>query len=148
MIIHIKMHIFQDLRAFFRLMSSVFSALILVSGCANIPTSGPSSEEIAKAVKLDVSPLQVVDVTDSVARQLLTSRRKNGSFVDSFVSREPSLALVGAGDVLEITIGRHHQPHYLAVAIQQRLPMTPHLAARLPTSCCEIFGLAHCALEN
>ena len=78
--------------------------LLSVSACGNIPTSGPSANDVQTSANLASSPLQIIDVTDDVTRQLIAGRKQTSSFADSFTARAPGPAQVGAGDALEITI--------------------------------------------
>ncbi|GAP38674.1 polysaccharide biosynthesis/export family protein [Piscinibacter sakaiensis] len=85
-------------------------AAALVAGCAGIPTSGPSREEISASAKIDLpgtTALQVVPMSEGVARKLL-SQRTTRLFSD--LLPEPPLsaieagARVGPGDSLEVTV--------------------------------------------
>lgn len=79
----------------------VFSAL---AGCANfgVPNSGPTRNEVAEATR-ETSGIQIVDVTDNVARQLLAQRRQD-AFAESLGSPTVLPGTVAAGDVLEVSV--------------------------------------------
>jgi polysaccharide biosynthesis/export protein len=79
-----------------------------LSGCATgsfIPTSGPSRSEVAQAANGEASTaaIQVVRITDDVARQLLAQRRQ-GVFAESLAQPSILPGTVAAGDVLEVTV--------------------------------------------
>ena len=79
-------------------------AAVLLSGCSQLPTSGPTGEEIDKASAPAAGPaLQLVDVDDRVARQLL-SQRKSLLFSESLGQQAGTPAAVGSGDSLEVSI--------------------------------------------
>ena len=82
----------------------IAAILLLSAACSNIPSSGPSSSDIQNAASINASPLQIIDVTDDITRQLIAGRKQTSSFADSFKTRAPGPAQVGAGDALEITI--------------------------------------------
>lgn len=93
--------------SFQRLASALSAALI--AGCTQFPTIGPSGDDIQEAyARPGTAAVQVVDVTDSVARQLLSQRRHN-LFSESMAAGETgsdrgALGTIGAGDTLEVTI--------------------------------------------
>lgn len=78
----------------------------LLSGCATFPTwipsSGPSVAQVVEQDKID-SPIPVVEVTDAVARRVLAAQRAD-SFAESLSAKAPPGYLVGAGDVLEVSV--------------------------------------------
>lgn len=80
------------------------SALV-VTGCAQLPTAGPSVKEVEEGTAGAAARqlVQVVDVDDAVARHLLSQRRQR-SFADALGAEAAADGVVGAGDVLEVTI--------------------------------------------
>ncbi len=79
-----------------------------LSGCATgsfIPTSGPSRSEVAQTANGEASTaaIQVVRITDDVARQLLAQRR-HGVFAENLAQPSILPGTVAAGDVLEVTV--------------------------------------------
>lgn len=78
----------------------------LLSGCATfpawLPSSGPSVAQVVEQDKID-SPIPVVDVNDAVARRVLAAQRAD-SFAESLSAKAPPGYLVGAGDVLEVSV--------------------------------------------
>jgi len=78
---------------------------ILLCGCATyFPAIGPSRGEIEKAAALPATAaIQVVDVDDSVTRQLLTQRAQR-LFSETLGNSPISTRVVGPGDVLEVSI--------------------------------------------
>jgi polysaccharide biosynthesis/export protein len=72
-----------------------------------LPSAGPSIEQVRsvpkerEAVRLD--GIQLIEVNDAVARKLLAGRRQS-LFSDSFVEAPKLGFVVGAGDVVEISV--------------------------------------------
>lgn len=82
----------------------VMVALALLAGCAQVPTSGPSTKVIAQAGEGPGQPMvQVVDIDDRVARELAASRRQR-LFSELPVAPGPAEFKVGAGDGVEVSI--------------------------------------------
>lgn len=79
---------------------------ILLSGCASfpawLPSSGPSVAQVVEQNEID-SPIPVVDVTDAVTRRVLAAQRAD-SFAESLPDKVPPRYVVGAGDVLEVSV--------------------------------------------
>ena len=76
-----------------------------LGGCSSFGSSGPSSRAVmASADKpLASAAISVVPLTDDVARQLIVSERTT-RFSELFHEVEVSGALIGKGDVLEISL--------------------------------------------
>ena len=74
---------------------------IVFSGCAYIPTSGPSLKEVDTSAA--TGAIQLVDVDASVVQQLVT-HRKQKLFSESLSPAVQSGYRVGAGDVIEVSI--------------------------------------------
>ncbi|MCX8086029.1 MAG: polysaccharide export protein [Rhodocyclaceae bacterium] len=83
----------------------LFSALAL-SGCSTfpawLPSSGPSMAQVAEQENLD-SPIPVVEITDAIARRAMLSQRAE-SFAENLATAMPPGYVVGAGDVLEVSV--------------------------------------------
>ena len=83
-------------------------AVSVLNGCASyphwLPSSGPSREQVQQTPDtLSGSGIQIVDVTDAVARRLLASQ-KQSLFSETFsASAQPSY-VIGAGDVIEVSV--------------------------------------------
>lgn len=71
-----------------------------VGACAWLPTSGPSRDEVHARAGAGI---QIVDVDDSVARQL-REKRTPKLFSEVFQNAPGTNQLVGPGDVLEISV--------------------------------------------
>lgn len=110
-----KEHLSPQLRALgeFRmpLLASLLGAM-LVTGCASsgfIPSSGPTRAEVTQPAQGEgrsvsaTPPLQVVRITDDVARQLLTQRRQS-AFAEGLGQPEVLPGTVAPGDTLEVTV--------------------------------------------
>ncbi len=78
----------------------------LLAGCSSypawLPTSGPSVEEIIVQESAP-SPIRVVDVTEGVARQLISAEKRD-RFTEVFPANQALGYRVGPGDVLEVSI--------------------------------------------
>lgn len=88
--------------------ATLLASMVMLSGCSTYPTwlpsSGPSAEQVSA---LQTSPtesdIQVVDVTDAVARRVVASQQRR-LFSETWGGVAPKGFLIGAGDVLEISI--------------------------------------------
>jgi polysaccharide export outer membrane protein len=74
-----------------------------LSGCGNLPSSGFLRSSVDSAAGPDLNVIQVVDVTEPVARRLL-ARRTTRLFSETLGSQVPNTEIIRAGDVLEVTI--------------------------------------------
>lgn len=89
-----------------RLLSLAFVAQL--GACATypawLPSSGPSAEQVQQTSKVDsFSGIQIVDVSDSVARKLV-SNQKLSLFSEMFAPSLLPSHVIGAGDVLEVSV--------------------------------------------
>jgi polysaccharide export outer membrane protein len=88
-----------------RNISTVFIPLMM-GGCATfpawLPSSGPSAAQVVEQEKID-SPIPVVEVNDAVARRVLAAQRAD-SFAEVLSAKAPPGYVVGAGDVLEVSV--------------------------------------------
>ncbi len=76
---------------------------VLLAGCAGvIPSSGPSASSVRR-VRTQMTGIQIVDLTDSVANRLLNMHRPE-TFPEEFRDDGAPKTTVGPGDVLEVTI--------------------------------------------
>ncbi|WP_223264514.1 polysaccharide biosynthesis/export family protein [Sulfuriferula plumbiphila] len=80
----------------------------ILGGCATypswIPSSGPSREQVLEHHDTKgIDGIQVVDVDEAVARKLLANQKKT-LFSDSFGGAVRSGYLIGAGDVIEVSV--------------------------------------------
>lgn len=97
-------------KTFFSRISGLTSllALLAISGCSSLystlPTSGPSARQVKEStVGFNSSGIQLVDVTDAVARRVLASQ-KLSLFSEIFGSSAQPGYVVGAGDVIEVSV--------------------------------------------
>lgn len=76
-----------------------------LAGCATLGASGPSSMEVRAAKKESLAGAQItiVDVTDTVVRQIIAAGG-TGLFSQTLGDAPPNGNLIGPGDVLEVTI--------------------------------------------
>jgi polysaccharide export outer membrane protein len=83
---------------------ALLAAASALSACSWIPTAGPSSRDIKESLESPgTSAVQVVDVDDAVARQLLAQPRQP-LFSETLGGQKVRLPDIGHGDTLEITI--------------------------------------------
>lgn len=79
-------------------------ALCLLAGCAQMPSSGPSRADIDEAsARSGSGAIQLVDVDDRVARQLLAQRRMT-LFSESLGQQQPPAMRIGSGDGVEVHV--------------------------------------------
>ncbi|RQT14703.1 polysaccharide export protein [Burkholderia contaminans] len=89
-------------------LGSTLSAFMLtaafLTGCSSIPTSGPSRSQIQQ-VPQSANPngIQIVDVTDAVARQLFSGRR-TADFANVLGGGTRFSEQLGVGDTIEVSI--------------------------------------------
>jgi len=74
---------------------------VALTGCSAIPTSGPTRSQIT--TNPAAAGIQVVDVTDDVARRLFVERR-NSDFASIFGENAAFQQQLGVGDAVEVTI--------------------------------------------
>lgn len=86
------------------LVTAVTSVVISLVSCSSIPNSGPSTARIAK-VSTTENPagIQIVDVTDEVARKLF-SERSVGDFSSVLGNNATFQQQLGVGDTIEVSI--------------------------------------------
>ncbi|TLZ36997.1 MAG: polysaccharide export protein [Gammaproteobacteria bacterium] len=75
-------------------------AASLLGACSLLPTSGPSRRQIESQATANI---RVVDVDGAVAKHL-SERHTVGLFSDMFRSTSPKTAVVGPGDVLDVSV--------------------------------------------
>lgn len=87
-----------------RAIASLLPGALLLAGCAQLPTVGPSKSEIDRAASAPgAAAIQIVEVDDGVARQLLL-QRKTLLFSESLGQRTADLRAIGPGDTVEVNI--------------------------------------------
>ena len=88
-----------------RSISTVFIPLMM-GGCATfpdwLPSYGPSVAQVVEQEKIEL-PIPVVEVSDAVARRVLAAQRAD-SFAEVLSAKAPPGYVVGAGDVLEVSV--------------------------------------------
>ncbi|MDW9255280.1 putative polysaccharide export protein [Burkholderia thailandensis] len=75
---------------------------ITLAGCSSIPTSGASSAQITRAAE-SPSGIQIVDVTEDVARQLFADRN-TADFVTALGDGASFRQQLGVGDTIQVSI--------------------------------------------
>ena len=86
------------------LLGSIFGAAVFLSGCNSIPTSGfGRADADPKSSQPNLKGIQIIDVTDDVAKQLF-DKRATRQFSDAFAAVDSRVQTIGSGDVLEVSI--------------------------------------------
>lgn len=88
-------------------LSVVPTALLLgLSACAIAPSAGPSTrsvDRLAEDGKLAGADIRIVDVTDTVARRIVTGSRQE-LFSEELGEGRPIGSVIGKGDILDVAI--------------------------------------------
>ena len=80
------------------------SGAVLLSSCSSVPTSGPSRSQVDKAATgPNPAGIQIVDVTDEIARTLFAERRI-GDFSATLGNSTAFQQELGVGDTIEVSI--------------------------------------------
>ena len=87
---------------------AVAACVSLLSACSQFPASGPNTktiQESSQATGNEVPPgvIQIVDINESTVKQLL-DRQTQAQFSQTFGAGAAPTQIIGAGDVLEVTI--------------------------------------------
>ncbi|NPT47756.1 polysaccharide export protein [Paraburkholderia sp. 1N] len=83
---------------------SIAVGAVCLGACSAIPTSGPSSSQVTRASGLsNPAGIQLVDVTDDVARRLF-SNRSRADFSSTLADEAPYRLRLGDGDAVEISV--------------------------------------------
>ena len=106
-------------------------AAVLLAGCSQMPTIGPSRKEVGEAaVKPGGQAIQIVDVDDGIARRL-QSQRTQRLFSDSLGSVANPAFGIGTGDAVEIN---YHTPGVAEVNAPRKCQTVwPKSAFKTPT---------------
>ena len=91
-----------------RLLVLGLGAAAVLSGCVTfpgwLPSAGPSRELVVEVQKASPQlPIQVVNVSDAVVRQLL-ARAKHSLFSETLSNQAPASYAIGPGDVVEVSV--------------------------------------------
>jgi len=86
-------------------MFAVSLLLVSLAGCASLGASGPSTRAVRDAGEKSVGSanIQIVPVTDEVARRVLAASR-SGLFSEVLGDVAPEWTVIGRGDVLQVSI--------------------------------------------
>ena len=81
--------------------AALAAAAVALGACSTVPTSGPSEHKVQSSAGRGI---EVIDVDDSVARQLRNSRSEQ-LFSDALGQpKDDNSERIGAGDVLEVSV--------------------------------------------
>ncbi|NKJ45326.1 capsular biosynthesis protein [Burkholderia sp. SG-MS1] len=85
-------------------LSAVALGVLSLGACSSIPTSGPSSAQVSNAAApANPQGIQIVDVTDDVARKLF-AERSIGNFASTLGNGTSFQQQLGVGDTIEVSI--------------------------------------------
>jgi polysaccharide export outer membrane protein len=85
-------------------LSAVAFGALSLGACSSIPTSGPSSAQVSNAAApANPQGIQIVDVTDDVARKLF-AERSIGNFASTLGNNTSFQQQLGVGDTIEVSI--------------------------------------------
>jgi len=100
----------KKIQPFSSLFGVLMGALALgaLGGCSTtggwVPNAGPTTRQVTAAPASASTPgIEIVDVTDAVARRVLASQRKD-TFAEAFPATASAGNLIGPGDVIEISV--------------------------------------------
>jgi polysaccharide export outer membrane protein len=97
----------REMPALIRPSSAVLAvATLLLGACAYVPTVGPTAREVRDATATpagQAAAIQIVDVNDAVARQLLAQRTQR-LFSETLGIANPQSERLGPGDVVTVDI--------------------------------------------
>ena len=86
------------------LVVTLIGSALLLSGCNSIPTSGfGRADADPESTQPNLKGIQIIDVTDGVAKQLF-EQRATRQFSDAFVVSPSPGQMIGNGDGLEVAI--------------------------------------------
>lgn len=95
---------------------AIIGGVTLLSGCSSLPTSGPSRAQITREADPAVaSGIQIVDVTDDVARKLF-AERSVGDFARALGNNTSFQQELGVGDTIQVSIWEAPPLLYSAVS--------------------------------
>jgi polysaccharide export outer membrane protein len=86
--------------------ASLVLTAVLIAGCAYVPSEGPTTREVTAAQRAPApgaEVIQIVDVNDAVARQLLAERSLR-MFSETLGASEATSEKLGPGDTVEVNI--------------------------------------------
>jgi len=86
------------------ILAEVALTVAFLAGCSGVPTSGPSKSQIDRGSEATgPTSIQIVDVTDDVARKLFAERRA-GDFSKTLGNKPMQGQPLAAGDAVEVSI--------------------------------------------
>lgn len=126
-----------------RSISTIFIPLMM-GGCASFPawlsSSGPGMTQVVEQKGVD-SPIPVVEVDDTVARRVLAAQRAD-SFAEVLSAKAPLGYVVGAGDVLEVSVWEAPPAVLFGTAVvDPRAGMTSTRQTTLPEQVVNVDGV-------
>jgi len=119
----------------------IFTVLLLLAGCQEFPVSGPQLSDVqAIAARPGTTGVQVIDLSDQIARRLLQAR-KQSLFSETLGSAVAADFVLGRGDVIEVNIWEAPPATLFGVsAPDQRGAITTSRAVALPEQVIDSAG--------
>jgi polysaccharide biosynthesis/export protein len=83
---------------------TILMATALITGCSSMPSAGPSKKQVeAAGSQSAIDGVQIIDVTEPVARQLLALKTQR-LFSEVFGTTPGAALQIGAGDTVEVSV--------------------------------------------
>ncbi|VVE73515.1 sugar transporter [Pandoraea captiosa] len=126
---------------FVKLLLSV-SMLTTLAGCSLVPSSGPTRSQVENEAQEPsglIDGIQIVDVSDAVARKLLAQRRST-DFASTFGDAMVPAQRVGTGDILEVSVWESPPAALFSAPLQPELGTGASRAVVLPAQTVDTEG--------
>ena len=82
---------------------ALIGLIVVLAGCSQLPTSGPSGDQLTATATSPATAIQLVDIDDTVARALAVQQQQR-QFSDSLGQGREGLGSIGVGDTVEVSL--------------------------------------------
>ncbi|WP_246190385.1 polysaccharide biosynthesis/export family protein [Pandoraea captiosa] len=116
--------------------------LTTLAGCSLVPSSGPTRSQVENEAQEPsglIDGIQIVDVSDAVARKLLAQRRST-DFASTFGDAMVPAQRVGTGDILEVSVWESPPAALFSAPLQPELGTGASRAVVLPAQTVDTEG--------